>query len=142
MHIKRLASFILLGVATLAAASPWLIYSVALAQLGGHPIPPTNLQSQSVQLRAWQEAKGAGTPQLLVLNPVNYAFVASMAAEQRASSTIAWQVARDYNAKNLGTSSTLRWHIAGAALTIWLTRNWSMEQLLTRAAELHARSAA
>jgi hypothetical protein len=28
------------------------------------------------------------------------------------------------------------WHLSGAALTIWLTRNWTLTELIAKAAEL------
>ena len=51
---------------------------------------------------------------------------------------MAWSVARSYNATHLDDRRMLWWHASGAALTIWLTRNWTQEQILAAAARLEA----
>jgi len=33
------------------------------------------------------------------------------------------------------------WHLSGAALTIWLTRNWTLDELIAKAVELEAPAA-
>jgi hypothetical protein len=48
----------------------------------------------------------------------------------------AWIVARSYNYSHLQHNQALWWHLSGAALTIWITRNWTSDQILSRAAEL------
>jgi hypothetical protein len=44
----------------------------------------------------------------------------------------AWTVARDYNYHHLstGTRGTMRWHLAGASMTIWVTRHWNEDELI------------
>ncbi|MEJ1966761.1 MAG: hypothetical protein WDO56_36540 [Gammaproteobacteria bacterium] len=47
----------------------------------------------------------------------------------------AWIIARDYNMSHLRRRETLWWHLSGAALTIWLTRNWTSDEILRVASE-------
>jgi len=51
-----------------------------------------------------------------------------------ASTQIAWVIARSHNAEHLGNHQY--WHLSGAALTIWLTRNWTPTELIAKAVEL------
>lgn len=53
-----------------------------------------------------------------------------------ASTRIASVIARSHNAKHL--SDRRYWHLSGAALTIWLTRNWTSAELIARAVELES----
>lgn len=45
----------------------------------------------------------------------------------------AWQVASAHLLIHRRSTGMSWWHLSGAALTIWVTRNWSTEQILSQA---------
>lgn len=49
---------------------------------------------------------------------------------------LAWYVARNYNYDHLQDRRMVNWHISGEALTVWLTRHWSSDELLAKALEI------
>jgi hypothetical protein len=49
-----------------------------------------------------------------------------------------WWVARSYNTKHL--EDRRWWYPSGAALAIWLTRNWTADELIAKGIELDLRS--
>jgi hypothetical protein len=51
----------------------------------------------------------------------------------------AWLVARNFNASHLARQGSAWWHLSGAALTIWLTRHWTPDQVLQATATLARR---
>jgi hypothetical protein len=52
------------------------------------------------------------------------------------SARLAWIIARTFNATHLEDHRMFIWHLSGAALTIWLTRNWTPTELIAKAVEL------
>jgi hypothetical protein len=51
---------------------------------------------------------------------------------------VAWRIAAPYNVDHLADRRA--WHLSGAALTIWLTRNWTMDELIAKAVELEKKA--
>jgi hypothetical protein len=47
-----------------------------------------------------------------------------------------WLIARDYNSKHLKNRKMSFLHLSGAALTIWVSRNWTTDQIVTAAAAI------
>jgi hypothetical protein len=45
-------------------------------------------------------------------------------------------VALHYNARHLKNRRSTWWHLSGAALTIWIARHWTSDQVLSAAAVL------
>jgi hypothetical protein len=123
--------------AALAVTVPWLLYGAGLYAAAGVPEPAPHA-SVSVQLEIWQKAGGRGEPLVTATNPYTYVYYAD---KGRPDVVVASWVARSYLRHHLGLYGTLRWQLSGAALTIWLTRNWSAEQLLSKAASIEALNA-
>lgn len=77
-------------------------------------------------------------PHVDVDNP--YAYFASIFFEpQRRTAPgklITWWVASDYIVKQKGLKGMGWWHLSGAALAIWLSRNWTSEEILSAASQL------
>ncbi len=139
---KKVIFFSLLAVVIVLVGGPWAIYWLGLHGTEGRPEPPSALASQERQLAVWQLAKGIAKPEPVSLNPYNYLPLVASPGSSKPALLVAWWVASDYNSSHQRYPGMGWWHLSGAALTIWLSRNWSMEQLLTKAAELRLKGAA
>lgn len=136
---RRIALFLgagLLALAGLGLGLPWWLYQQGLAAFDHLPEPPAQLAPPAEQQRVWQRAGAAAPPEAVVLNPVSYLLSASFQARPPEITAYAWRVASAHGRAHLQAQGPLSRHLAGAALTIWLTRHWRVEQLLTRIAEL------
>jgi hypothetical protein len=133
--LRRFFIGVLCVVAVFAAAGPWCLYWLGLHGAEGKPVAPVVLASRDVQLEAWRRVRGSGIPTIVPLNPYTYTSVNGAPGPQEASTLIAWHVASDHMLQHRKYKSMLWWHFSGAALTIWLTRNWTVEQLLTEASK-------
>jgi hypothetical protein len=128
------AALLLMG--ALLLGLPWWLYQQGLAAFDRLPEPPAHLASAAEQQQVWQRAGAAEPPEAVVLNPVSYLLSASFQARPPEITAYAWRVASAHSRTHLQADGPARRHLAGAALTIWLTRHWRVEQLLSRIAEL------
>ena len=136
MHlIRRVLVAGLFIAAGLALAAPLALYWLGLYAAGGRPEEPAAIALRDMQLIAWKSARGTGEPSVDPLNPYTYLWVAGSPGPRKAGTLVAWRVASRHIQKHRRYQGMGWWHLSGAALTIWLTRNWSVEQLLTRASE-------
>lgn len=129
---------LLLALLTFVVGLPWALYGLGLHSFATLPQPPSTLRPASELQALWQRAGAPGEPVGAVLDPVSYLASASVQARPPAITAFAWRVAADHLAREPGARGPLQHHLAGAALTIWLTRHWSAEALLSRVAELEA----
>jgi hypothetical protein len=60
----------------------------------------------------------------------------SVVGEVAVASLLAWVIARNYNGSHLKNRRMIFWHLSGAALTIWVSRNWTAEQIVAAAAAI------
>lgn len=121
---------------------PWMFYGIGLGNIQGRPVLPTQGKlADDEAIRIWRELKEKDPIRVVKLNPYHYALllIGIGSPEQAPGERIAWYVARDHNATNLKDRRNLYRHLSGAALTVWLTRNWSAQQLLIKAKEIQAR---
>jgi hypothetical protein len=116
----------------LALASPMLLYAVGLHGVSGRPALPKALAPSEERLAVWKKARGTGEPVLEPVNPYNY--ISGVARMSDPGLLVAWWVASEYNLEHQRYKDGLWWHLSGAALTIWLTRHWSIDQLLSKVA--------
>lgn len=117
----------------LAMLSPWLAYEAILLGIEGRPTRPVPLASVDQQAAVWQLARGHGPLRVESLNP--YGFVwrfFSAEVSGTPGETLAYWVAREHIWAQ-PRRSMLWWHASNAALTIWLTRHWSGEELASAA---------
>lgn len=126
----------LLLLAGLILGLPWWLYQQGLADFDRLPEPPAQLASPAELQQVWQRAGAAAAPEAVQLNPVSYLLSATVQARPPEITAYAWRVASAHSRQHLRAEGPVRRHLAGAALTIWLTRHWRVEQLLTRIAEL------
>jgi hypothetical protein len=130
---------VLLAVTALsvAATAPWAIYWYALRQIDGRPTATVHIATTEQVDRLFKLLKIAQPVQFDSISPYTYLL---QGAHPNPSARLAWIIARSYNVKHLSNAhQTLIWHLSGAALTIWLTRNWTQTELIAKAVELEVR---
>lgn len=132
----------LFAVAMLLLASPYLLYRLGLSGVEGFPQKPALTASRGQQARVWSEALGVGTPHVVATNPYLYAarLVFTPGAATPPGELIAWRVAARHLMTHRRYQGMAWWHLSGTALTIWLSRNWTEEEILSAA--WHAQHAA
>ena len=130
----RLAVLAIVCLAMLAA-TPWALYYCGLRELGGTPdlaaAPIDRIQQQAL----WAAAGCVGEPVLEVLDPFSYLLAAATLDAPPPSSIFAWRVASAYQHGQLQHSGMLWRQLSSTALTIWITRHWTMEQILSKVAQ-------
>lgn len=136
--LRALAATVAAAVA-LCLLAPWLAYEIALARLPALPARPQQLATPQQQDEVWRKAGGEGA---LVVEPMNpYGFVIALVARDRvrAGEDLAAWVARDHLLAQPREGGMLSWHVSNAALSIWLTRHWSSQELATAACAVAAK---
>jgi hypothetical protein len=119
-----------------ATAAPWLVYWFGLNEIEGRPTPATHVATTE-QIDGLLKGLRISLPvQVDPLTPYSF-FI--QGAHPSPSARLAWVIARSHNAEHL--SDRRYWHLSGAALTIWLTRNWTPSELIARAVELEGPTA-
>jgi hypothetical protein len=124
----------LVGIAVVAfvvLALPAIAYGIGLSKIEGRPIAADPASFSSAQVNsAWQSCREHLPIALDPLNPWGYAAKILWGDTGFAGNgqLAAWLVARRYNSSHL-PGGMKWWHLSGAALTIWVTRNWSAEQV-------------
>jgi hypothetical protein len=138
--VRRLSLIVIvLAVTTMlsaTAAAPWLIYWIGLNEIEGRPTPATHPATAEQVDGLFKRLRLSQPVQIDPLSPYSYVL---QAVHPSASTRIAWVIARSHNAEHL--SDHRYWHLSGAALTIWLTRNWAPTELIARAIELESPTA-
>lgn len=132
--MARRFGFLLIGTLGLVLILPWCAYWVGLHRLSKYPVPPAETVSAAQREWVWSLAKDSGESVTVPLSPYSYLYDAFISKGQTDRNTrIAWWVASDYLINQDSGQRMLWWHLSGAALTIWLTGNWT-EQQMTAAA--------
>ena len=112
-------------------AFPWLLYGWGLSVANGRPEPgqPTPLTSAAVRA-AVSQCKEPDPFTVRRLDPVTllYGKMFSRSLEAAPGERVAGRLALTHNAKSKHRSM-FYWHLSGAALAIWITRNWTEEQI-------------
>lgn len=142
MSPSRLASALVALALALALAIgliPPLAYLYGLAQVDGRPMPPA-VRSLSAAERAglWRSLGERGEPALPPLTTYGYVWrILTADTDFPPGTNAAARVATTYLRVHMrgGTHPQTRWHVAGMALTIWVTQNWTADELLAWAAE-------
>ena len=119
--------------------TPWAFYAVGLANVEGRPVAPhvERLAEEDAALLQ-REFRAGYRASVERMSPWSY--VRAFASDDPIQSFdetgvfAASLIAQDYNYTHLRNRRTLWWHLSGAALAIWLTRNWTSDEVLTAAA--------
>ncbi len=118
----------------LALLSPWLLYELGLNGIEGRPVPPETMASAEQQALVWRQMRGSGRPEIEAMNP--YGLVMRFLVRDdspQPTERLAYRVSSTYLLGQSRGKGMGRWHLSNAALTIWLTRHWSVAQLATAA---------
>ena len=139
--MRRLVVGGLISLVLVVLLAPWGLYELALSNVDGRPVPP-----QGTQISVEDEAllrHHLKTHSRISIEPLSpWRYVAALVMSDREQSLLgsgadaAWLIARNYNASHLKDRHIICWHMSGAALTIWITRHWTADQILAGAADL------
>ena len=138
--MRKLAVTTLVITLVLVLLAPFGMYLVGLGNIEGRPIPPTSTTNAVENGIELQRALRLKTP--IVVRPSNpWIYVGQILDDQGrlfipdAGTYAASLVARTFNRNHLKNRQMLWWHLSGAALTIWITRNWRTDEIVSAAAE-------
>jgi hypothetical protein len=131
MVVGRKTVVALLGLLAVPLSVPAIAYRVDLFRIYGMPVPAVPADYAPVDLSAaWQRCGDRAPLTVVPLNPWGYTakLLWGSPGFEGTGQLAAWQVVRNYNYKHLPPGMS-GWHLSGAALTIWVTRHWSGEQI-------------
>ena len=129
-RVPGLTAAVLLVVVML---SPGIAYEAIPLGMEGRPVKPVEMASADQQALVWQSARGSGELRVEAMNP--YRFVWTLLSVDRtvsAGETLAYRVSSEHLLAQ-PRRNMLWWHLSNAALTIWLTRHWTSEELASAA---------
>ena len=132
MKVFRILIVALVLFGLLVYAGPWLLYGVGLAMIDGKPSPSAQATPINQVQREYLQRELRSEQALAVERLSPWSYICAVASGKNPNSQVAWLVARNYVANHRKARGNLSWHLSGAALTVWLTRHWSNEQLLVR----------
>jgi hypothetical protein len=146
--VRRIAVATILTGLVAMLFGPWALYWLALTKIVGRPSHALQATFAAEDADAlWRQLREPMPIRVEPMSPYSYpwAILRCGAAGTRRlcpvrgydlprGSGLAEMVARSHNAKNLPDHGW--WHFSGAALAIWLTRNWTADQLIAKGIEL------
>ena len=136
MKVRVRTTMVAVGaVVVIVASAPMIAYWSGLAMLPGYPVKPEPLESVGArELAVWGEYSGHAMLGVRPVNPYEFAILLSCAPidaclAQHPGLAVASHVAQAYLRGQPPTRAAW-WHLQSAALSVWLTRHWTAEQLL------------
>jgi hypothetical protein len=124
----------------LIALAPLGLYALGLSNVDGRPLPPASSHLTPADQALPEHAFRAPQPITVErLSPWTYITSILEDSNQTAAANglnAASFVALHYNVRHLKNRRSTWWHLSGAALTIWITRHWTSDQVLSAAAAL------
>jgi hypothetical protein len=137
-HIRRFITVVICTTFALLLGLPVALYSVGLGGVDGRPQKPLQLASAEQKTAVWERARGQGMPYVAADNPYSYVGRLFFAQGPRTSPgpLVTWWVARDYLVRHKRYEGMGWWHLSGASLAIWLSRNWTSDEILSAAAQV------
>nr|CAS02825.1 putative integron gene cassette protein [uncultured bacterium] len=110
---------------------PGAAYVVGLARVHGMPVPadPAHYSSEVIAA-TWARCREKTPIAVQAMSPWSFGnkFMFADPLETTPGERAAWRIASTHNSK-YRRSGMLWWHTSGAALSIWVTRHWSAEQI-------------
>jgi hypothetical protein len=134
---------VILGVTTLLASSiPLGLYWLGLSNIEGRPERPTatsNVIADSALLQ--QDLRTQGPIVIVALNPWTFIFdtiheAQTFSAEHARSLRAVGIIVVNYNSNHIRDHRMIWWHLSEMSLTIWVTRHWTTDEIITAAAAL------
>ena len=126
----------------LVLALPWIGYGVGLANLDGRPIPsPIRTLNAEQQEFLHVAMRKAGVLKVPPVAPWDFVIDPMRDPEKLASGGFkaATIVGSDYAASHLRYRFRYAEKLSATALTLWLTQNWSTDQILAAAYEIESK---
>jgi|ERR1700722_1919837 len=144
--VAKVAVASLLAALIFACSLPFGLYWLGLSNIEGRPEPPAQTNNISADTALLQQEFRSPAPiAVRALNPWTFtasfltdALLNTPAKDLRSDtgSRAIWLVARNYNLKHLKRRRMDYWHLSGAALSIWLSRNWTSDEIVASAAAI------
>lgn len=132
--LLRVLTHVLATVMLLVLLSPWLLYELGLSRFDAMPARPAQMATAEQQAWVWRQARGSGMPAVDSMNPYGEVLrLLAGAGRAEPGEAIAYWVAREHNWRQPSQRSMAWWHLSNAALTIWLSRHWSAEEIASAA---------
>jgi hypothetical protein len=137
-RLRRFIAVVTCITCALFLSFPLALYLLGLNGVEGRPRKPLLRASSQQKTAVWKLAQGKGIPYVKPNNPYFYAASVFFASGRRTppDQLVTWWVARDYLVGHKRYKGMSWWHLSGAALAIWLSRNWTSDEILSTAAQL------
>ena len=143
--IGRIVIALLALVVVVVIAGPWALYGYGLTFVEGRPMPPTDVSVTAEDIPGmWTELRVSNPVPTPSYSPHGYLLAVALSLSDAVGlpgripgSALLWQVARSYNSGHMRSSRQAHWHLAGGCMMIWLSRNWTHDELVAKAVELH-----
>ncbi len=133
--LLRITGGVALLLIVLLLAAPALLYRRGLNAIDGRPARPQVAASEQERDRIWRQAGGSGARTIDPTNPYRLTLdLLSGHGKPPAGEAIAFWISRAYAVKHCDRARVPH-HLCTAALTIWLTRHWTTDDLLTLGAQ-------
>ncbi len=139
--MKKTLLLIIASTVVALVSAPWLLYAIGLMNVSGRPerakISITDKEAKIL----WNELNETGPVHISKIGPWDYIllFGADDPLKGIPGMKAAGFVARDHNSGHLNNKRMGCWHLSGAAVTIWLCRNWTTEDILAKVKEISGR---
>jgi hypothetical protein len=131
MSIFTKAIFTACALVLLITSLPVILYAVGLSKVQGRPIAANpNQYTQTDLAKKWSQCSENGPLFLESINPwqASYDLYKADLYSARPGHRASWVVAKAHNVKHR-KGGMAEWHLSGIALTTWVSRNWTAEQL-------------
>jgi len=141
--MKKIILIFFVVLVTLILAGPWLLYAIGLTNVSGRPTLPITSVTDEEAKNIWVDLKETGSVRITKIGPWDYILMVLAPSTQKkpVGMHATWFVVSDYNINQLKNKNMLYWHISGAAMTIWLSRNWTTEEILSKVKEIRKKNA-
>jgi hypothetical protein len=137
--LRTAAISLVCGSVFLVVAVPIVLYWLGLHNIDGRPKPLVQANNGAADTTLLQQAFHSTLPfDVHALNPWTYliSLGPSLAMTSDSGSHAIWMIVRTYNSSHLKNRRMIWWHLSGGALTIWMTRNWTTDQVVAAAAAI------
>ncbi len=131
MHTTKRALLSLIILLGLIALIPWAVYMTGLLRVEGRPTPADPAAYDRASLvSAWEDCRESTPMSVERLDPWTIAIQLLLEAPSstKPGQRAAWRIAASHNAAH-PVGNMLWWHTSGTALTLWITRHWSADQI-------------
>jgi len=124
------------------ASVPWLLYAIGLMNVSGRPEHATLSITDAEAERLWNELREIGPVQVSRIGPWDYVLliISDEPLKGHPGMKAAGFLAGHYNSGNIYNKRMAFWHLSNAAITIWLSRNWTTREILSKVKEINNRN--